>query len=96
MIAQHVHASLELEKSLKSDQNSTSYIQYAYELWNSIVFLSNTIINKARERLINLSEVQSSSSITDSICCLYILEKNTDLKKIFQEYISTRTVLFFL
>lgn len=94
MIAQHVHASLELEKSLKSDENSTSYIQYAYELWNSIVFLSNTIINKARERLMNLTDVQSSSSITDSICCLYILQ-NTDLKKLFQDYLSTRTVGFF-
>ncbi|RNA42051.1 conserved oligomeric Golgi complex subunit 1, partial [Brachionus plicatilis] len=90
LIAQHVHSCLELEKSLKSGQNSTSYIQYAYELWNSIVFLSNTIMNKARDRLINLSDVQSSTAITDSICCLYILQ-NTDLKTLFQDYISTRT-----
>ncbi|CAF0714065.1 unnamed protein product [Brachionus calyciflorus] len=92
LIAQHVHVCLELEKSLKTDENSASYIQYAYELWNSTVFLSNTIVNKARNKLLNSVNIQSSKILIDSICCIYLLE-NTNLKQLFQEYISTRTEL---
>ena len=48
LFAQHVHVCLDLEKSLKEEHNSLVYLKYGNELWNSIVFLKNTITNKSK------------------------------------------------
>ena len=48
LFAQHVHVCLDLEKSLKEEDNSLVYLKYGNELWNSIVFLKNTIVNKSK------------------------------------------------
>ncbi len=96
MIAQHAHICLEAEKSLKTQENSSVYIQYANELWNSIVFLSHTIINKSRSTLVDSGKNVSSKILIDSISAIYLLENNTSLKKLFQEFISSRTVILYL
>lgn len=48
LFAQHVHVCLDLEKSLKEEKDSFIYLKYGNELWNSIVFLKNTIVNKSK------------------------------------------------
>jgi hypothetical protein len=81
-----------LEKSLKSHENSKNYIQYANELWASIVFLSNTIVTKARNKLLNSSGSKTSTKILiDTISAIYLLE-NVTLQDFFKEFLSTRTV----
>ena len=81
-----------MEKSLKSQPNSTNYIQYANELWSSIVFLSNTIINKSRSTLLNPSSNNQVKVLIDAITAIYLLE-NVTLEDIFKEFLSTRTVI---
>jgi hypothetical protein len=92
LLAQHSHVCLELEKSLKSHENSKNYIQYANELWTSTVFLSNTIVTKARNKLFNSSGSKTSTKILiDTISAIYLLE-NVSLQDFFKEFLSTRTV----
>ena len=55
LFAQHVHVCLDLEKSLKEEDNSLVYLKYGNELWNSIVFLKNTIVNKSKNTLQQLN-----------------------------------------
>ena len=90
MLAQHAHVCLELEKALKDQENSSTYIQYAKELWASIVFLSSTILKKAKAAL-NSKKKVASVTLINAITAIYLLE-NTSLKQIFDEFLSTRTV----
>ena len=90
-MAQNAHTCLELEKSLKSQENASYYIKYANELWSSIVFLSNTIVNKSREAFSNLSKANSSKLLIDAILGIYLLE-NTTLGQIYQNFVTSRTV----
>ncbi len=94
MLAQHAHVCLELENNLKSLDNSPNYISYANELWTSIVFLSKTIVAKARDVFSNLAN-DSSSILIDAMCSIYLLE-NVTLKEIFQMFLVERTVKIFL
>lgn len=89
-MAQHAHICLELEKSLKTIDNSSYYIQYANELWMSTVFLSKTIASKSRETFINLS-IDSTDILAEAISAVYLLEQ-TNLKELFHEFITNRTV----
>ena len=95
LLAQHAHVCLELEKSLKSQENSSNYIQYGKELWTSIVFLSTTIVSKAKATFLNSKKNTSSKTLINAIAAIYLLE-NTTLKQIFQEFISTRIVIIFI
>lgn len=90
MLAQHAYISLELEKSLKTIENSSNYIQYANELWASTVFLSKTIATKSRETFANLS-IDSTLVLAEAISAVYLLEQIT-LKDLFQEFLTSRTV----
>jgi len=80
-----------LEKSLKEQENSTNYIQYAKELWASIVFLSSTILKKAKSAL-NSKKILTSNILVNAITSIYLLE-NTSLKHIFNDFLQTRTVI---
>lgn len=91
LLAQNAHTCLELEKSLKSQENAAYYIKYANELWSSIVFLSNTIVNKSREAFSNVFKANSSKQLIDAILGIYLLE-NTTLAQIYQNFIADRTV----
>ena len=96
LLAQHAHVCLDLEKQLKSQENSASYIQYANELWTSIVFLSSTILNRARSTLFSSSPTAHTSArvLIEAISAIYLLE-NVTLEQIFQQYLSTRTPLIY-
>ena len=92
LLAQNAHTCLELEKSLKAQENASYYIKYANELWSSIVFLSNTIVNKSREAFSNVSKAGNSSKLLiDAILGIYLLE-NTTLAQIYQNFTTSRTV----
>ena len=88
MLAQHAHVCLELEKNLKSIDNSSNYIQYANELWSSIVFLSKTIAAKARATFTDL-KTDSSNELVDAMSAIYLLDE-TDTKQLFGEFIAER------
>ena len=90
LLAQHAHICLELEPSLKNLSNSSTHIQYANELWSSIVFLSNTIANKARDVFTDIS-INSAKTLTNDMSAIYLLE-STNLKAIFNEFLKKRTV----
>jgi hypothetical protein len=94
LIAQNAHICLETEKSLKTQESSSVYIQYANELWNSIVFLSHTIVSKSRATLVGSDKNVSSKVLIDAMSAIYLLENNSSLKKLFQEFVSSRTVSF--
>jgi hypothetical protein len=84
---------LSLEKSLKNQENSSHFIQYANELWKSIVFLTKTICNKARETLFNRYDLPYETAhriLIDAVSAIYLLE-NLSLETILKEYFSTRT-----
>ena len=89
-MAQHAHTCLVLEKSFKTLDNSANYIQYANELWTSIVFLSKTIGVKARATFLDL-QLCATPKLLDSISAIYLLE-NTSINQIFEEFLSSRTV----
>lgn len=91
MLAQHAHICLELETNLKNLENSSSYIQYANELWDSIVFLSKTIASKSRDTFTDLN-IGSSKTLIDAMSAIYLLE-NYSLEKLFREFIEKRTVI---
>ena len=90
LLAHHAHICLELEPSLKNLSNSSTHIQYANELWSSIVFLSNTIANKARDVFTDIS-INSAKTLTNAMSAIYLLE-STNLKAIFNEFLKKRTV----
>jgi len=92
LLAQHAHVCLELEKSLKTIENSANYIQYANELWMSTVVLSKTIASKSRETFVNLS-IDSSAILAEAFSAIYLLEQ-TNLKNLFHEFLTSRTVIF--
>ena len=81
-----------MEKLLKSQENSINYIHYANELWTSIVFLSNTIVTKAKQKLLNSPGSKTSTKIlVDTITAIYLLD-NVTLEDLFQEFLSARIV----
>lgn len=90
LLAKHAHICLELEPSLKGLANSASHIQYANELWSSIVFLSRTIAVKARDVFTDLN-VNSARTLTNAMSAIYLLESSS-LKAIFSEFLKKRTV----
>jgi hypothetical protein len=101
-LAKHAFVCLELEKSLKKQENSMSYVQYANELWSSTVFLSDLIVSKSREACFGLTSKQTKSSlvsntsvnsniISDAIAAIYLLQ-NTNTKELFNEFLKNRTV----
>ena len=90
MLAQHAFICLELEKPLKTIENSSNYVQYANELWASTVFLSKTIATKSRETFANLS-IDSSLVLAEAISAVYLLEP-ISLKDLFHEFLHSRTV----
>ncbi len=89
LLAQHAHICIELEDNLKSLENSASYIQYAHELWSSIVFLSKTIASKARGTFTDLN-IDSSKVLVNAMSAIYLLE-NLGLKQIFHEFMAKRS-----
>lgn len=91
LIAQNAHICLEAEKHLRNQENSTIYIQYANELWNSIVFLSQTIASKAKATLNSSGKNVTSKVLVDAIAAIYLLESGSSLKNIFQDFIKNRT-----
>ena len=56
----------------------------------STVFLSKTIASKSRETFINLS-IDSTDILAEAISAVYLLEQ-TNLKELFHEFITNRTV----
>jgi hypothetical protein len=93
LLAKHVHVCLELEKSLKSQENASYYIKYANELWTSIYFLSGKITNNARTTLLNTKN-SSYKVLLEAVTAIYFLE-NTTLEKIFNEFTQKRAVFIF-
>jgi hypothetical protein len=92
LLGQHAHICLELEKPLKSFENSTNYIQYANELWMSTVVLNKTIASKSRETF-ELLTIDSSDVLAEALCAIYLLEQ-TNLKDLFNEFLTSRTVRY--
>jgi hypothetical protein len=58
----------------------------------STVVLNKTIASKSRETFVNL-RIDSSNILAEAISAIYLLEQ-TNLKSLFHEFLTSRTVFF--